>query len=193
MAFASQKDFVSGLMFMAVGGSFAWGAVDYEIGNAARMGPGYFPFMLGLILVLLGVLVTFNAFKSGPPGGDKIGALAWRPLVFILGANLLFGALLVGIPAFGLPAFGLIVAIFGLVIMPYQHRHLGRPVLWLGAQQHRESATRRQRRVLLTGRRLPGVQPAPGEASPWDPPYRASPPPGGLPCPRLVCCRCLPR
>lgn len=117
MAFASQKDFVSGLMFMAVGGSFAWGAVDYEIGNAARMGPGYFPFMLGLILVLLGVLVTFNAFKSGPPGGDKIGALAWRPLVFILGANLLFGALLVGIPAFGLPAFGLIVAIFGLVIM----------------------------------------------------------------------------
>ena len=117
MAFASQKDFVSGLMFMAVGGSFAWGAVDYEIGDAARMGPGYFPFMLGLILVLLGVLVTFNAFKSGPPGGDKIGALAWRPLVFILGANLLFGALLVGIPAFGLQAFGLIVAIFGLVIM----------------------------------------------------------------------------
>jgi len=117
VAFASQKDFVSGLMFMAVGGAFAWGAVNYEIGNAARMGPGYFPFMLGLILVLLGVLVTFNAFKSGPPGGDKIGALAWRPLVFILGANLLFGALLVGIPAFGLPAFGLIVAIFGLVIM----------------------------------------------------------------------------
>lgn len=117
MALASQKDFVSGLMFMAVGGAFAWGAVDYEIGNAARMGPGYFPFMLGLILVLLGVLVTFNAFKSGPPGGDKIGALAWRPLVFILGANLLFGALLVGIPAFGLSAFGLIVAIFGLVIM----------------------------------------------------------------------------
>lgn len=117
MALASQKDFASGLMFMAVGGSFAWGAVSYEIGDAARMGPGYFPFMLGLILVLLGSLVTFNAFKSGPPGGDKIGAVAWRPLVFILGANLLFGALLVGIPAFGLPAFGLIVAIFGLVIM----------------------------------------------------------------------------
>lgn len=117
MALASQKDFVSGLMFMAVGGSFAWGAVDYEIGEAARMGPGYFPFVLGLILVGLGALVTLNAFKSGPPGGDKIGALAWRPLVFILGANLLFGTLLVGIPKFGIPAFGLIVAIFGLVIM----------------------------------------------------------------------------
>lgn len=117
MALASQKDFVSGLMFMAVGGSFAWGAIDYEIGEAARMGPGYFPFMLGLILVVLGALVTFNAFKSGPPGGDKIGAIAWRPLVFILGANLLFGALLVGVPSLGIPAFGLIVAIFGLVVM----------------------------------------------------------------------------
>lgn len=117
MALASQKDFASGLMFMAVGGSFAWGAVDYEIGEAARMGPGYFPFMLGLILVGLGALVTFNSFKSGAPGGDKIGAIAWRPLVYILGANLLFGALLVGIPKFHLPAFGLIVAIFGLVIM----------------------------------------------------------------------------
>lgn len=117
MALASQKDFVSGLMFMTVGGSFAWGAVDYELGDAARMGPGYFPFMLGLILVVLGALVALNAFRSGPPGGDKIGSIAWRPLVFILGANLLFGALLVGLPSLGIPAFGLIVAIFGLVIM----------------------------------------------------------------------------
>lgn len=117
MVIASQKDFVSGLMFMAVGGAFAWGAVDYQIGVAARMGPGYFPFMLGLILVGLGALVTFNALRSGLPGGDKIGAIAWRPLVFILGANLVFGALLVGIPKFGLPAFGLIVAIYALVIM----------------------------------------------------------------------------
>ena len=49
--------------------------------------------------------------------GDKIGAIAWRPLVFILGANLLFGALLVGLPSIGLPHFGLIVAIYGLVIL----------------------------------------------------------------------------
>lgn len=117
MAIASQKDFVSGLMFMTVGGSFAWGAVDYEIGEAARMGPGYFPFVLGLILVGLGALVTVNALRSGPPGGDKIGAIAWRPLVFILGANLLFGVLLVGLPSIGLPQFGLIVAIYGLVIL----------------------------------------------------------------------------
>ncbi|MFM6986202.1 MAG: tripartite tricarboxylate transporter TctB family protein [Hydrogenophaga sp.] len=117
MAIASQKDFVSGLMFMVVGGGFAWGAVDYEIGEAARMGPGYFPFMLGLILVGLGALVTLNALRSGPPGGDPIGTIAWRPLVFILGANVLFGILLVGLPSLGVPRFGLIVAIFGLTIM----------------------------------------------------------------------------
>jgi len=117
VAIASQKDFVSGLMFMAVGGAFAWGAVSYEIGEAARMGPGYFPFVLGLILLGLGALVSVNALRTGPPGGDKIGAIAWRPLVFILGANLLFGALLVGLPSLGIPAFGLIVAIYGLVIL----------------------------------------------------------------------------
>ncbi|GLS12986.1 MULTISPECIES: tripartite tricarboxylate transporter TctB family protein [Hydrogenophaga] len=117
MAVASQKDFFSGLMFMIVGGGFAWGAVDYEIGQAARMGPGYFPFMLGLLLVALGALVVLGSLRSGPPGGDKIGAFAWRPLVCILGANLVFGALLVGLPSIGLPAFGLIVALFALVII----------------------------------------------------------------------------
>ena len=116
MKLASQKDFFSGLMFTAVGGAFAWGAVNYQIGEAARMGPGYFPFMLGILLAILGALVTFSSLKSGPPGGDKIGALAWRQLVFVLGANLLFGVLLVGVPKFGIPSFGLIVAIFGLVI-----------------------------------------------------------------------------
>ena len=117
MALANQRDFVSGLMFMTVGGGFAWGAVDYEIGEAARMGPGYFPFMLGLILVGLGAMVTIAALRSSPPDGSRIGAIAWRPLIFILGANLVFGALLVGVPALGIPAFGLIVAIFALVIM----------------------------------------------------------------------------
>ena len=117
MVIASQKDFFSGLMFMSVGGAFAWGATSYEIGNAARMGPGYFPFLLGLILLGLGALVTLNSIRKGMPGGDKIGAIAWRPLVFILGANLAFGALLAGVPKLGLPAFGLIVAIYVQVIV----------------------------------------------------------------------------
>ena len=117
MALASQKDFFSGLMFAAVGGSFAWGATNYEVGGAARMGPGYFPLMLGILLAILGVIITFKSFTQGGPGGDKIGAFAWRPLGFVLGANLAFGALLVGLPSFGVPAMGLIVAIYALVFI----------------------------------------------------------------------------
>ena len=48
------------------------------------------------------------------PDGGVIGEIAWRPLVCILGANLLFGALLGGLPSIGFPSFGLVVAIFAL-------------------------------------------------------------------------------
>ncbi|MBE0588440.1 MAG: tripartite tricarboxylate transporter TctB family protein [Hydrogenophaga sp.] len=120
MALASQKDFFSGLMFTAVGGSFAWGAMDYTVGEGARMGPGYFPLMLGILLVILGTIITLQSFVKGNPGGDKVGAFAWRPLCFILGANLAFGALLVGLPSMGFPAMGLIVAIYALVFISSQ-------------------------------------------------------------------------
>jgi len=117
VAIASQKNFYSGLMFIAAGGGFSLGAREYEIGEAARMGPGYFPFMLGIVLAILGLIITINAFRSGTPDGDPVGAFAWRPLLFILGANLAFGALMVGVPALGIPQFGLIVGIYGLVII----------------------------------------------------------------------------
>lgn len=117
MAIASQKDFFSGLMFATVGGSFAWGAQSYQVGGAARMGPGYFPLMLGIILAVLGVIIMFKSFTQGGPGGDKIGSFAWRPLGFVLAANLAFGALLVGLPSIGFPAMGFIVAIYALVII----------------------------------------------------------------------------
>ena len=55
-------------------------------------------------------------FKGGGDG-DPVGSIAWRPLVFVIGANLAFGALLVGVPALGIPAFGLIVAIYALVLI----------------------------------------------------------------------------
>ena len=54
MNIKSQKDFFSGLMFTVVGGAFAYGATSYTVGTGARMGPGYFPLVLGVILALLG-------------------------------------------------------------------------------------------------------------------------------------------
>ena len=117
MNIKSQKDFFSGVMFMVVGGLFAWGSTSYSLGNGARMGPGYFPMVLGVLLVLLGLGVLIASFISGTPEESKIGKFAWRPLSFVIGANLAFGVLLGGLPAIGLPPMGLIAAIFALVII----------------------------------------------------------------------------
>jgi hypothetical protein len=114
---ASQKDFLSGLMFTLVGIAFAIGATNFTVGNAARMGPGYFPLLLGIVLTGLGILETIQSFKSTATDGDPVGSLAWRPLGFIIGANLAFGILLVGVPALGIPAFGLIIATYALVLI----------------------------------------------------------------------------
>lgn len=117
MKIGSQKDFFSGLMFTVVGVAFAWGASTYNVGTGARMGPGYFPLMLGIVLAALGVLITFKGVVARTENGDKIGKWAWKPLSFIIGANLLFGVLLGGLPKIGLPPMGLIAAIFGLTIV----------------------------------------------------------------------------
>ncbi len=116
----SQKDFYSGLMFAAVGVGFAIGATNYTIGQASRMGPGYFPLILGVILTILGAVISLQSFASKAPDGDKIGKWAWKPLFFVLSSNLAFGALLVGLPFIGFPSFGLIVAIYALVFIASQ-------------------------------------------------------------------------
>lgn len=117
MTIKSQRDFGAGLMFTVVGGGFAYGATTYQVGDAARMGPGYFPLMLGVILALMGLAVLAKSFVSGSPDGDKIGAIAWRPLCFVLLANVAFGVLLIGLPSIGLPGMGMVVAIFGLTLI----------------------------------------------------------------------------
>lgn len=117
MNIKSQKDFFSGLMFMGVGVAFAWGATTYNVGEGARMGPGYFPLMLGILMAILGAAITFKALVVETVGGDKIGKWAWKPLVYIILANLVFGILLAGLPSIKLPAMGMIVAIYALTFI----------------------------------------------------------------------------
>ena len=117
MRIKSQKDFLAGLMFTIVGIGFAWGATNYTIGEGARMGPGYFPLMLGIVLAVLGLIVTFTALVVETEDGDKVGAIAWKPLGFIIGANILFGICLGGIPKLGIPSLGLIVGIYALTFV----------------------------------------------------------------------------
>ncbi|WP_399686413.1 tripartite tricarboxylate transporter TctB family protein [Xenophilus sp.] len=117
MAIKSQADFFSGVMFMVIGGVFAIGSTNYTIGDGARMGPGYFPLMLGILLALLGAAIVFRSLVVETPDGGRIARWAWKPLGFVLGANLLFGVLLGGLPSIGLPAMGMIIAIFALTIV----------------------------------------------------------------------------
>lgn len=113
----SQKDFYSGLMFMLIGGAFAWGATNYSVGTGARMGPGYFPLLLGIVLAVLGAFILFYSLVEHTEDGEPIGKFAWRPIGFVLGANVAFGILLAGLPSLGVPAMGLILAIYALVII----------------------------------------------------------------------------
>ena len=119
MNIKSQKDFVSGLMFMGIGLAFALGATKYSLGTGARMGPGYFPLMLGVMMVILGVVITFNSLVIERSGGDKIGKWAYRPLFFIIAANLIFGVCLGGLPSIKLPAMGMI---FGIYVLSFVAR-----------------------------------------------------------------------
>ena len=117
MKIKSQKDFFSGLMFAITGIAFAWGATTYNVGSGARMGPGYFPLMLGVVMSAIGLVIIFTALTVETSDGEKIGRWAWKQVVFILLANFAFGVLLGGLPSIGLPAMGLIVAIYALTLI----------------------------------------------------------------------------
>jgi Tripartite tricarboxylate transporter TctB family len=99
----SQKDFWSGLMFIAVGVGFAWGATTYSFGSSARPGPGYFPFGLGVLMAVLGSLILFKALTFEVEGGDKIGPWAWKPLGMIVATVAIFGWML--------PHMGMVIAL----------------------------------------------------------------------------------
>jgi Tripartite tricarboxylate transporter TctB family len=109
MKIKSERDFWSGLMFLAVGIGFAWGATTYSFGTSARPGPGYFPFGLGVLLAILGAFVLFEALTIETEDGEKFGHFAWRPLLIILASVALFGFLL--------PRLGMLISLPLLVLI----------------------------------------------------------------------------
>lgn len=109
MRIKSQRDFWAGLMFLAVGIGFAWGATSYNFGQSARPGPGYFPLGLGVLLAILGAIVLFKALTIETDGGEPVGGFAWKPLIIVLAAVVMFGFLL--------PRLGMIITLPLLVIV----------------------------------------------------------------------------
>ena len=109
MQIKSQKDFWSGVMFILAGIGFAWGATNYNFGSAARPGPGYFPFGLGILLAILGAVIALKALTVPTKDGDPIGSIAWRPLGLIVAAVIVFGLVL--------PKLGMILSLPLLVLI----------------------------------------------------------------------------
>jgi hypothetical protein len=129
----SQKDFWSGLMFLATGLGFAWGATFYSFGTSARPGPGYFPLGLGLILATLGAITLFEAMTIETEDGEPVGAFAWKPLITILLSVLVFGLVL---PRIGMAlTIPILVAIASLAGDTYHWRDvlISAVVLTLGS------------------------------------------------------------
>ena len=87
----SMKDFSAGLMFIAIGGAFALGANQYPMGSAVRMGPAYFPSILGWGTVILGLLVFIESFIVDDA---KPTPVKWRPLLLVIAAVMAFAALI---------------------------------------------------------------------------------------------------
>jgi hypothetical protein len=102
----NPKDFWTGLIYIFVGTGALIISRDYGMGTAVKMGPAYFPTILSLLLMVIGIISVLRSFlKSGSP----IGAVAWKGLVLIVVSTVLFGAIVRGA--------GLIIALPLLVIV----------------------------------------------------------------------------
>ena len=98
MTIRAPKDFWSGIMFLAFAAVALITAHGYSLGSAGRMGPGYFPILLGAVLALLGVILVVRSFVTE---GDSVGRLNLLPLAVI---------------ALGVCLFGLFIERLGLVL-----------------------------------------------------------------------------
>lgn len=101
------KDVLAGGVFVVLGLAFAIGALEYNVGTPLRMGPGYFPLALGLLLVALGIAVGIKGFLAG--AGDELGGVQWRAILLITAGVLFFGLTIRGL--------GAALALFGAVLL----------------------------------------------------------------------------
>lgn len=82
-------DVLAGLVFVLFGLGFSFGALSYDIGSPVRMGPGFFPLGLGILLTGLGLLVIVKGYIAGE--GGKVGDIPWRATFLIAVSIVLFG------------------------------------------------------------------------------------------------------
>ena len=103
MKIGHQKDFWGGMLFAVLGMLFALIArgipgmsfmPGYSMGTPARMGPGFFPFYLGMLLFILGVIIAVNGVRGTKGEDTHVERFHWGPILYVLGSVVMFGLLL---------------------------------------------------------------------------------------------------
>lgn len=108
-ALLRSADLWSGVLFSGLGAAALVLGWEYQPGTAFQMGPGYFPRLIGGVLIVIGLITVIKALRHH---GEEIGEVPWRAIVIVLGALVAFGLV---IPRFGLaPASLVAVMIAGL-------------------------------------------------------------------------------
>lgn len=105
-----RKDTAAGFLFVAFGGFFALYAYAHlRFGTPSRMGPGLFPFVVGILLMLLGAVTVLRAVgRTSVP----FGTVAWRGIILVGAAPIIFGATMTGLGFAPALALSLFVAAF---------------------------------------------------------------------------------
>jgi putative tricarboxylic transport membrane protein len=106
MRIRSPKDFWSGLVFIAIAVAFMALAARYRLGTAEKMGPGFFPIMIGIVQAGLGAILLGRSFVLDGPSLER---MRLSPLAITVVAVVLFGI--------ALDWLGLAAAIAALVIV----------------------------------------------------------------------------
>jgi hypothetical protein len=118
MAIRDQKEFVAGILFATIGVVAFIQSQSYDVGTITRMGPGYFPAMIGIGLILAGGCSIVRAIWHATP--ERLENLRWGDMALVLGGVFLFAVLI--------DRLGLIEAIAALVIVSCSGRILRRPI-----------------------------------------------------------------
>lgn len=114
MRIRNHRDFWSGVLFILTGTLFALLSQQYTVGTAAKMGPGYFPAMLGGLMALLGLMLLVPSVRMGSPE-TRINPVDFKMIGLILGAVALYAATL--------PKLGFIVSLVLLVVVSSYASH----------------------------------------------------------------------
>ncbi len=132
-----RREWYSALLMIFIGVGTTWGSQDYHVGTLARMGPGYFPMLLGIVLTFIGVLIfVAPAYVGDEPQEDDVAATPpagkaymrhIRPVAATVAGMLIF----IAVGKYG----GLVPATFLLILVSAQGDRANtlKASLWLAA------------------------------------------------------------